>query len=43
VIGFGVQAFALELFKRVYQTLGTDDLKQIHDADVHVSWGDRHV
>ncbi len=36
VIGFGVQAFALVLLKRVYQTLGTDDLKQIHDADFHV-------
>ena len=36
VIGFGVQAFALVLLKRVYQTLGTDDLKQIHEADFHV-------
>jgi multicomponent Na+:H+ antiporter subunit C len=36
VIGFGVQAFALVLLKRVYQTLGTDDLKQIHAADFHV-------
>jgi multicomponent Na+:H+ antiporter subunit C len=36
VIGFGVQAFALVLLKRVYQTLGTDDLKKIHDADVHI-------
>jgi multicomponent Na+:H+ antiporter subunit C len=36
VIGFGVQAFALVLLKRVYQTLGTDDLKKIHAADVHV-------
>jgi multicomponent Na+:H+ antiporter subunit C len=36
VIGFGVQAFALVLFKRVYQTLGTDDLKQIHEVDLHI-------
>jgi multicomponent Na+:H+ antiporter subunit C len=36
VIGFGVQAFALVLLKRVYQTLGTDDLKEIHDADFHI-------
>ncbi len=33
VIGFGVQAFALVLLKRVYQTLGTDDLKKMHQAD----------
>jgi multicomponent Na+:H+ antiporter subunit C len=42
VIGFGVQAFALVLVKRVYQTLGTDDLKEIHDADVHVYRGTPH-
>ena len=36
VIGFGVQAFAIVLLKRVYRTLGTDDLKQIHEADLHV-------
>ena len=36
VIGFGVQAFALVLLKRVYKTLGTDDLQQIHEADFHV-------
>jgi multicomponent Na+:H+ antiporter subunit C len=36
VIGFGVQAFALVLLKRVYQTLGTDDLNQIHEADYHI-------
>ena len=36
VIGFGVQAFAVVLLKRVYQTLGTDDLKKIHDVDVHI-------
>ena len=36
VIGFGVQAFAIVLIKRAYQTLGTDDIKQIHDIDIHV-------
>jgi len=36
VIGFGVQAFALVLLRRVNQTLGTDDLQQIHEADFHV-------
>ena len=36
VIGFGVQAFALVLLKRVCQTLGTDDLREIHEADFHV-------
>jgi len=36
VIGFGVQAFAIVLLKRVYQTFGTDDLKQIHEIDIHV-------
>ena len=36
VIGFGVQAFALVLLKRVYQTLGTDDLQQIHESDFHI-------
>jgi multicomponent Na+:H+ antiporter subunit C len=35
VIGFGVQAFALVLLKRVYQTLKTDDLEKIHEADFH--------
>jgi multicomponent Na+:H+ antiporter subunit C len=29
VIGFGVQAFALVLFKRTYQSVGTDDLDSI--------------
>ncbi len=33
VIGFGVQAFALVLFKRVYQTIGTDDLDQLKATD----------
>ena len=36
VIGFGVQAFALVLLKRVYETLDTDDLREIHEADVHI-------
>ncbi len=29
VIGFGVQAFALVLFKRVYKTSGSDDLDEL--------------
>jgi len=29
VIGFGVQAFALVLFKRVYQAVGFDDLDRL--------------
>jgi multicomponent Na+:H+ antiporter subunit C len=33
VIGFGVQAFALVLFKRAYQTVGTDDLDQMRATD----------
>jgi multicomponent Na+:H+ antiporter subunit C len=33
VIGFGVQAFALVLFKRVYQTVGTDDLDRLDSTD----------
>ena len=36
VIGFGVQAFALVLLKRVFQILKTDDLQKIHEADFHV-------
>ncbi len=35
VIGFGVQAFALVLFKRVYQTLGTDDLDDLKSTDTN--------
>jgi multicomponent Na+:H+ antiporter subunit C len=31
VIGFGVQAFALVLFKRVYKATGSDDLDGISD------------
>lgn len=33
VIGFGLQAFALVLIKRVYQTVGTDDLDQMQATD----------
>lgn len=36
VIGFGVQAFAIVLIKRAYQALGTDDIQQIHEIDVHI-------
>lgn len=34
VIGFGVQAFALVLIKRVSQTTGTDDLDEIRGIEV---------
>ena len=33
VIGFGVQAFALVLIKRAYQTVGTDDLDDLTTTD----------
>ncbi len=33
VIGFGLQAFALVLIKRAYQTVGTDDLDQMQATD----------
>jgi multicomponent Na+:H+ antiporter subunit C len=33
VIGFGVQAFAVVLIKRVYQTLGTDDIDRMRTPD----------
>ncbi len=33
VIGFGVQAFAIVLFKRAYQTAGTDDLDEMKKTD----------
>jgi len=33
VIGFGVQAFAVILIKRAYQTVGTDDLDQMRTTD----------
>ena len=33
VIGFGVQAFAIVLVKRVYQGMGTDDIDQLITTD----------
>lgn len=33
VIGFGVQAFALVLIKRVYQTVGSDDVDEMTTTD----------
>jgi multicomponent Na+:H+ antiporter subunit C len=33
VIGFGVQAFAIVLIKRVYQTVDTDDFNQMRSTD----------
>jgi len=33
VIGFGVQAFALVLLKRVYETTGSDDLDKMTGTD----------
>ena len=33
VIGFGVQAFALVLIRRAYQTVGTDDLDVMNTTD----------
>lgn len=33
VIGFGVQAFAIVLVKRAYQTVGTDDFDQMNATD----------
>lgn len=33
VIGFGLQAFALVLVKRAYQTVGTDDLDRMKATD----------
>lgn len=33
VIGFGTQAFAIVLFKRVYQTVHTDDVDKIQATD----------
>lgn len=33
VIGFGVQAFAIVLFKRAYQEAGTDDLDEMKKTD----------
>lgn len=33
VIGFGVQAFAIILFKRVYKTVGSDDIDNLGETD----------
>ena len=33
VIGFGAQAFAIVLIKRVYQRIGTDDMDQLITTD----------
>lgn len=33
VISFGVQAFALVLFKRTYQTVGTDDMDALRATE----------
>ena len=33
VIGFGVQAFAIVLVKRAYQTVNTDDFDQMRSTD----------
>ena len=33
VIGFGVQAFALILLRKVYDSVGSDDLEQINTTD----------
>jgi multicomponent Na+:H+ antiporter subunit C len=33
VIGFGVLAFALVLVKRVYQTVGTDDIDEMASTE----------
>jgi multicomponent Na+:H+ antiporter subunit C len=34
VIGFGIQAFAIVLIKRVYQETGTDDLDNLTSTDI---------
>lgn len=33
VIGFGIQAFAIVLIKRVYQSFGTNDLDDLNTTD----------
>jgi multicomponent Na+:H+ antiporter subunit C len=33
VIGFGIQAFAIVLIKRVYQSFGTNDLDDMNSTD----------
>lgn len=35
VIGFGVQAFAIVLFKRLYQETGTDDLDKLKSTEIN--------
>ena len=37
VIGFGVQAFALVLIKRVYDEVGTDDLDEMKTTDTQLT------
>ena len=34
VIGFGIQAFAIVLFKRAYKTVGTDNLDEMRSTDM---------
>ena len=34
VIGFGIQAFAIVLIKRVYQVVGTEDLNDLRSTDI---------
>jgi len=34
VIGFGLQAFALVLVRRLYQSAGTDDLDQLRTTEI---------
>ncbi len=33
VIGFGIQAFAIVLFRRAYQATGTHDINQLNNTD----------
>lgn len=35
VIGFGLQAFAIVLIKRTYQSIGSDDIDQLERAASH--------
>ncbi|WP_187260815.1 Na+/H+ antiporter subunit C [Pontibacter beigongshangensis] len=42
VIGFGVQAFAIVLIKRVYQVFGTNDLDDLDKTDrIHEKYPDK--
>jgi len=34
VIGFGIMAFAVVLIRRVYQSIGTDDLDELQSTDM---------